>query len=186
MANVAPYVAQIRAAIYGEQVRESIASSIEVMNQDNIDTLANYNSTITAVETATTAANDAADAADDIATEVQTKLDNGDFIGATGPQGEAATVSVGTVTTGQPGTAAQVTNSGTPGAAVLNFTIPQGATGAIENLDTATVTFSIDTSYANISSGMTVSQLFSRLQLLMDMILITDSEMTALETALGL
>lgn len=50
--------------------------------------------------------------------------------GPTGPAGAAATVSVGTVTTGAPGTAATVTNSGTSGAAVLNFTIPQGVPGA--------------------------------------------------------
>jgi hypothetical protein len=49
--------------------------------------------------------------------------------GATGPGGVAATVSVGTVTTGPAGTEASVTNSGTAGAAVLNFTIPQGAAG---------------------------------------------------------
>ena len=50
--------------------------------------------------------------------------------GATGPAGAAATVAIGTVTTGLAGTAASVTNSGTPAAAVLNFTIPQGAAGA--------------------------------------------------------
>ncbi len=50
-------------------------------------------------------------------------------VGATGPSGAAATVSVGTVTTGAAGTQASVTNSGTASAAVLNFTIPQGAAG---------------------------------------------------------
>ncbi len=50
--------------------------------------------------------------------------------GTTGPQGDAATVAVGTVTTGAAGTSASVTNSGTSGAAVLDFTIPRGATGA--------------------------------------------------------
>ena len=50
--------------------------------------------------------------------------------GATGPAGAAASVSVGTVTTGAAGTQASVTNVGTGSAAVLNFTIPQGAAGA--------------------------------------------------------
>lgn len=50
--------------------------------------------------------------------------------GPTGPAGESATISVGTVITGAPGTSATVVNSGTSTAAVLNFTIPQGATGA--------------------------------------------------------
>ena len=49
--------------------------------------------------------------------------------GATGAAGTAATIKVGTVTTGAAGTAATVTNSGTASAAVLNFTIPQGAKG---------------------------------------------------------
>lgn len=47
-----------------------------------------------------------------------------------GPPGSAATVAVGTTTTGTPGTPAIVTNSGSSSAAVLNFTIPAGATGA--------------------------------------------------------
>ncbi len=50
-------------------------------------------------------------------------------LGATGPSGTAATVSVGTVTTGPAGLEASVTNSGTANAAVLNFMIPQGAPG---------------------------------------------------------
>ena len=38
---------------------------------------------------------------------------------------------VGTVTTGAAGSSASVTNTGTSTAAVLNFTIPQGATGPV-------------------------------------------------------
>jgi hypothetical protein len=49
--------------------------------------------------------------------------------GTTGAAGAAATVTVGTVTTGAAGTSVAVTNSGTSSAAVLNFTIPQGAPG---------------------------------------------------------
>jgi hypothetical protein len=49
--------------------------------------------------------------------------------GPTGPGGAAASVSVGTVATTAAGTQATVTNSGTATAAILNFTIPQGATG---------------------------------------------------------
>lgn len=182
MADVATWVAQIRAAIYGEQVRESIAKSIEAMNDDNIETLANYNETIDDVEAATQAANDAADAATDIKDEVETKLENGDFIGDQGPAGAAATVTIGTVTTGQPGSAASVTNSGTSSAAVLNFTIPQGATGNVENLNTATVTFGLDSTYENITSGMTIAGLFSRIQLLFD-VLFTKSQIPLDTTA---
>lgn len=54
-------------------------------------------------------------------------------VGPEGPQGmdgDAATVTVGTTTTGEAGTQATVTNSGTTSAAVLDFTIPKGADGA--------------------------------------------------------
>ena len=50
--------------------------------------------------------------------------------GPQGPQGPAATITVGTTATGNPGTNASVTNSGTSSAAVFNFTIPRGNTGA--------------------------------------------------------
>jgi hypothetical protein len=50
--------------------------------------------------------------------------------GPAGAAGSAATVSVGSVTTLAAGASATVTNSGTAQAAVLNFGIPQGATGA--------------------------------------------------------
>lgn len=50
--------------------------------------------------------------------------------GASGSDGEAATITVGTVTTGDPGTDVIVSNSGSDSAAVLDFTIPQGETGA--------------------------------------------------------
>lgn len=50
--------------------------------------------------------------------------------GAKGADGKAATVSVGTVTTLQPGQPATVNNSGTENAAVLNFGIPQGQSGS--------------------------------------------------------
>lgn len=56
------------------------------------------------------------------------KGDKGDK-GDTGSAGAAATITVGSTTTGNPGTNASVTNSGTSSAAVLNFTIPRGAAG---------------------------------------------------------
>lgn len=59
-----------------------------------------------------------------------------DFLATlTGPQGDqgntgtAATVAVGSTTTGNAGTNAVVTNSGSSSAAVLNFTIPRGQQG---------------------------------------------------------
>ena len=49
--------------------------------------------------------------------------------GANGKDGAAATVAIGTVTTGEPGTTASVTNVGTDTAAVLDITIPRGDKG---------------------------------------------------------
>ena len=50
--------------------------------------------------------------------------------GATGAPGAAATIRIGNVVTGAPGTNVVVTNSGTSSAAVLNFQIPRGTPGA--------------------------------------------------------
>lgn len=49
--------------------------------------------------------------------------------GEKGDPGAAATVSVGTTTTAEPGTQASVQNTGTTSAAVLSFTIPKGEKG---------------------------------------------------------
>ena len=63
---------------------------------------------------------------------LQQKLENGAFVGPEGKPGEdgtAATLSVGKVTTGAPGTEAAVQNTGTDKDAVLWFTIPRGEQG---------------------------------------------------------
>lgn len=49
--------------------------------------------------------------------------------GATGPTGPAPTLAIGTVTTGDPGTSASATITGTAPNYILNLTIPQGPTG---------------------------------------------------------
>ena len=49
--------------------------------------------------------------------------------GAQGPAGRSGTITVGTVTTGEPGTQAKVTNVGTNTDAVFDFVIPQGEPG---------------------------------------------------------
>lgn len=105
------------------------------------------NTQITVVNQATDTALAAAQTAADVANTVLEAKNNGEFIGSqgekgdkgdkgdTGTQGEpgkdgaAATVTVGTVTTGEPDTPASVTNSGTPNAAVLDFVIPKGDPG---------------------------------------------------------
>ena len=64
--------------------------------------------------------------------------------GEKGDAGAAATVQVGTVTTLDSGEQATVTNSGTSDAAVLNFGIPQGATGN-DGTNGTTFTPAVDT-----------------------------------------
>lgn len=49
--------------------------------------------------------------------------------GPAGADGSAATIRIGEVTTGAAGSQASVTNEGTENAAILNFSIPQGAAG---------------------------------------------------------
>ncbi len=49
--------------------------------------------------------------------------------GSNGKDGAAATIAIGTVTTGAAGTLASVKNGGTTNAAILNFTIPKGDKG---------------------------------------------------------
>lgn len=61
-------------------------------------------------------------------TGAQIKGPKGDT-GARGDPGTAATVQVGSVSTGEAGSQASVTNAGNETAAVFNFTIPRGAQG---------------------------------------------------------
>lgn len=59
--------------------------------------------------------------------------------GANGNDGAAATIAVGTVTTGAAGSSAIITNVGTSSAAVFDFTIPRGDTGASGSGGTVTI-----------------------------------------------
>ena len=84
--------------------------------------------------------------------------------GATGSQGStgtAATIAVGSTTTGNVGTNASVSNSGTSSAATFNFTIPRGdkgdtgvngAAGAAATIAVGTVTTSLPGTNASISN----------------------------------
>ena len=123
----------------------------------------NANAALQTMQTATTQANNATKAANDIAALVQQKLNNGDFIGA---QGKAATVSVGNVTTGAPGSQVQITARGTSTNVILDFTIPQGAKGdpgTITNLSAQPVTFTVASSDVDIKTGETLATIFGKL-----------------------
>ena len=113
------------------------------------------NSAASSANTAAGQANTAASSANNVAVEVKNKLDGGEF---------AATVSIGNVTTGDPGTNASVTNSGTENDAVFNFTIPRGDPGSIENVEGQPVTFTEASTRENITSGDDFSTLFGKIQ----------------------
>ena len=59
---------------------------------------------------------------------------------AKGDTGETPDISIGTVTTVEPGTPAAASMGGTPEAPVLNLSIPKGAVGATPNFTVGTVT----------------------------------------------
>lgn len=67
-----------------------------------------------------------------ISQSVREDADSGNFNGATGAKGDpgqAATIKIGSVTTGEAGSKASVANTGTVNDAIFDFTIPQGQPG---------------------------------------------------------
>lgn len=66
--------------------------------------------------------------------------------------GGVTTVSVGTTITGNPGSQASVTNTGTNTNAVLNFTIPQGALGPAGTVSIGTTTTGAPGSQASVTN----------------------------------
>lgn len=116
------------------------------------------------------AANQAADSANQVSQQIQQNAAAGNY---------SASVSVGAVATGDPGTQASVKNVGTKKDAVFDFTIPKGdkgdkgekgdkgdrgPTGNVENLPTATVEFTEASEKENIQSGDTVAVMFGKIQ----------------------
>ena len=78
-----------------------------------------------------------------------------------GDTGTAATIEVGTVSTGADGTSASITNSGTTGAAVFDFTIPKGDKGDAATIEVGTVTTGdAGTSATVTNSGTTAAAVF--------------------------
>lgn len=115
------------------------------------------------LQEAAQAANTAAESANSAAEEIEAKAEAGDF---------SSTVTVGSTTTGEPGSQASVTNSGTAQNPVLDFVIPTGAQGpqgpkgdpgSAEDIDTTPVTFEQASTRDNVASGDTVSTLFGKI-----------------------
>lgn len=134
------------------QAQSAISDTQAATAQANAATSAANNAAGTANEAASDA-NTAAAAANNAAEELQEKVNAGDF---------TASVTVGTVTTGEPGSQASVANSGTNKDAVLDFTIPRGDTGSVENISQQAVTFTEAANNNKIASGETLSVLFGK------------------------
>jgi hypothetical protein len=77
--------------------------------------------------------------------------------GTPGANGAAATISLGSTTTGAAGSSASVTNTGTSSAAVLNFTIPEGAVGATPTIGIGSTTTGAAGSNASVTISGTAS-----------------------------
>lgn len=141
----------VQFSVAGEKERYRITSSIvQFFNRPTVyggdpsdPTPTQYEQIVAQTAAAQNAAEDAQQTAEEIRQQAESGAFNGKdgSPGPAGPQGEpgqqgpagedgkAATITVGSVTTAQPGTSATVTNSGTPNAAVLDFVIPKGDPG---------------------------------------------------------
>lgn len=129
---------------------------------------------------ATEEAAQASQRANDAVDLINGKLENGEFIGPVGPAGHAATIRVNTVTTGEPGTPAKVENVGDDSEVILDFTIPQGKTGEIDNIDTVTVDFEEAQKRENIEKTDALSVIFGKIRKV-----ITDISEGALGSLIG-
>jgi hypothetical protein len=76
-----------------------------------------------------------------------------EIAGLGGPPGLNATIEIGTVTTGDPGTDADVVNVGTETEAILDFTIPAGAAATVDVGDTITGPPGSDASVVNVGTS---------------------------------
>lgn len=76
--------------------------------------------------------------------------------GQNGQDGVSATIQIGTVTTGEPGTNAVVTNVGTENAGIFNFTIPRGADGVATSsvVKTAETTVTLQLNTTTVITGV--------------------------------
>ncbi len=116
---------------------------------------ANADTATTSAIEAAVAATGAAETAATATKEITGKAEGGGFTG---------TVKIGTVTTGAPGTEVKVENVGTDKDAVLDITIPQGSTGEIENIESATIEFAEAEERENIESGDTFGLIMGKLK----------------------
>ena len=151
MADISKEIQAFRNAIYGEEVRGSMISLAEKVNQESTNaktaSAQSAQSAAASVQLANVAvgrADTAAENADAVAQNIQDRADRGDF---------TSTVQVGSVITGEAGTEVSVSNSGTSKDVVLDVTIPRGDKGV--SLQIAGV-WSVGSEYVNNASRIDI------------------------------
>lgn len=159
-----------------KQAQAAISDTQSATTQANAATSAANNATKTA-NAAANGANTAATAANNAAEELQEKVNAGDF---------TASVTVGTVTTGNPGTQASVVNSGTDKDAVLDFTIPRGETGTLENLSEQPITFTEAATNDKIATGESLSTLFGKTARLFTRVGTAETDITDIQSDISI
>lgn len=127
MADISREIQDFRDAVYGEEVRGSMISLAEKVNTESTDaktaavkSASDAGAAASNASYAVTQANAAVQSANKAAQNIQDKAERGDF---------TSTIQIGEVTTGEPGTEASASNSGTAKDAVIDLTIPQGYQG---------------------------------------------------------
>lgn len=147
MADISREIQDFRDAVYGEEVRGSMISLAEKVNTESTDaktaavkSASDAGAAASNASYAVTQANAAVQSANKAAQNIQDKADRGDF---------TSTIQIGEVTTGEPGTEASASNSGTPKDAVIDLTIPQGYQGVSMRM---AGTWTAGTEYVNNTS----------------------------------
>lgn len=159
-----------------KQAQTAISDTQAATTQAKAATSAANNATKTANKAAN-GADTAATAANNAAEELQEKVNAGDF---------TASVTVGTVTTGNPGTQASVVNSGTDKDAVFDFTIPRGDTGTVENLSEQPITFTEAATNDKIATGESLSTLFGKTARLFTRVGTAETDITDIQSDISI
>lgn len=127
MADISKEIQNFLSARKGKNVRGSMVSLAEKVNKESTDartaaakSASDAGAAASNASYAVTQANAAAQNANTAAQNIQTKADRGDF---------TSTIQIGEVTTGEPGSEASASNSGTAKDAVIDLTIPRGYQG---------------------------------------------------------
>ena len=147
MADISKEIQNFLSARKGKNVRGSMVSLAEKVNKESTDartaaakSASDAGAAASNASYAVTQANQAVQNANTVAQNIQDKADRGDF---------TSTIQIGEVTTGEPGSQASASNSGTAKDAVIDLTIPRGYQGVSMRM---AGTWTAGTEYVNNTS----------------------------------